>query len=193
MADRKHGKKKPHRFRRRPKQGQGEPDIEGLIELRELALLRVAPIVVRPRPERVARDLERPDHRMRDGSAVCLAAHCWYCGVATTEPVQPGEPQVPTMRTREHQLPRSRGGGNDPANVVLACQGCNNRKGFRTLEEFREAEVLAGRLGAFWAEGLTPIPAAPAAPAAPVVDGYAAALAAAWGWEPRASAPAREG
>lgn len=37
--------------------------------------------------------------------------------------------------TRDHILPRSRGGANTWDNVVTACSPCNNRKGDRTPEE----------------------------------------------------------
>ena len=37
--------------------------------------------------------------------------------------------------TRDHVLPRSRGGANSWDNVVTACSPCNNRKGDRTPEE----------------------------------------------------------
>jgi hypothetical protein len=36
----------------------------------------------------------------------------------------------------EHALPVSRGGGDDPQNLLLACHACNQRKGTQTLEEF---------------------------------------------------------
>lgn len=35
----------------------------------------------------------------------------------------------------DHVLPRSRGGGDDPANLVAACLPCNQLKGDRTPEE----------------------------------------------------------
>ncbi len=37
--------------------------------------------------------------------------------------------------TRDHVVPRSRGGGNEWRNVVTACSPCNNRKGNRTPAE----------------------------------------------------------
>jgi hypothetical protein len=45
---------------------------------------------------------------------------------------------------REHQVPRSRGGG-DAGNVVWACAHCNDRKGELGQQQYREG--LAERLG----------------------------------------------
>lgn len=50
---------------------------------------------------------------------------CLYCGGRFTE----------GGLTREHVLPRSRGGKDGWANVVTACRRCNQRKGCRTPEE----------------------------------------------------------
>jgi 5-methylcytosine-specific restriction endonuclease McrA len=38
--------------------------------------------------------------------------------------------------TRDHVLPKSRGGSNHHANIVSACQACNHVKGNRTPEEW---------------------------------------------------------
>lgn len=49
---------------------------------------------------------------------------CVYCpGVATT---------------RDHVIPRSRGGSNDPVNLVPACFACNHAKGNRLPDEWRK-------------------------------------------------------
>jgi 5-methylcytosine-specific restriction endonuclease McrA len=52
---------------------------------------------------------------------------CQYCG----------EKKVVGELTLDHILPRSRGGGNSPLNVVTACVHCNNRKSNRTPDEAR--------------------------------------------------------
>lgn len=49
---------------------------------------------------------------------------CWYCG---------GCPDA-----KDHQMPRSRGGSDDPSNIVDSCKRCNSIKYAKTLEEFRE-------------------------------------------------------
>ena len=51
--------------------------------------------------------------------------HCLYCGVHFPEQVL----------TRDHVVPRSRGGGDTWDNVVAACRRCNHHKGNRLLEE----------------------------------------------------------
>jgi 5-methylcytosine-specific restriction protein A len=53
-------------------------------------------------------------------SAAVLARdgyQCAYCGGLAT--------------TADHVVPRSRGGSDDPSNLVAACRRCNSRKGGR--------------------------------------------------------------
>lgn len=65
---------------------------------------------------------------------------CWYCGAA------PGH-------EREHLTPLSRGGGDTPENVVMACRPCNARKGVMTLAEYRASlEVISGGIHIFFGE-----------------------------------------
>lgn len=132
--------------------------VEEALEIRELALLRVAG----PPPEDLRGIATGPgDVVTPDGRCVWREAHCWFCGVETTPPARtPGRPPPPTMRTREHLTPRSRG-GRGQANVVRACLACNTQKGNRTLEEYRTAELLRGALtgtdGKFWGERVVPV------------------------------------
>lgn len=57
--------------------------------------------------------------------------HCWYCGsLLSLRFCERG------AGTRDHQHPRSRGGG-EGRNVVLACPECNNQKSKWLLEEYR--------------------------------------------------------
>ena len=51
----------------------------------------------------------------RDGPA------CIYCGQT---------PQLPRKLIREHVIPRSMGGPNIAANIVVACPSCNHRKSY---------------------------------------------------------------
>jgi 5-methylcytosine-specific restriction endonuclease McrA len=54
---------------------------------------------------------------------------CMYCGRHRSEL------RGRQFLTRDHVLPRSRGGENTWENVVTACSPCNNRKGSRTPAE----------------------------------------------------------
>ena len=56
---------------------------------------------------------------------------CAYCG-ATGVPLEV-----------EHLVPRSRDGSDRVSNLVLACHGCNQRKGNQTAEEFGFPQLLA--------------------------------------------------
>ena len=62
-----------------------------------------------------------------------LGRWCWYCGVQLTR----------RTATRDHKVPRCRGGGDDPGNIVDACERCNNSKDHHSVEEFRL--ILFGR------------------------------------------------
>lgn len=68
------------------------------------------------------------DVRQRD------AYTCWYCG-ARPGTVKRGYTLTLADFTRDHVLPRSRGGPTSKDNLVTACVFCNNRKGARTPEE----------------------------------------------------------
>lgn len=49
---------------------------------------------------------------------------CQYCG-----------PDGPRATTIDHVIPRSRGGGSNPGNLVACCFRCNQKKADRTPEE----------------------------------------------------------
>jgi len=51
---------------------------------------------------------------------------CPYC----LEPIPEGH------RTRDHKIPKSRGGKNEPENIVICCDKCNHEKGSLTQEEY---------------------------------------------------------
>lgn len=45
--------------------------------------------------------------------------------------------QIPEgHRTRDHKIPKSRGGKNEPENIVICCDKCNHEKGSLTPEEY---------------------------------------------------------
>jgi 5-methylcytosine-specific restriction endonuclease McrA len=61
--------------------------------------------------------------------------HCFYCGKALSR----------RRATKDHVIPRSKGGSNAQKNIVDACRKCNSEKGCLTIEEFRV--VMAFRKG----------------------------------------------
>jgi 5-methylcytosine-specific restriction endonuclease McrA len=61
---------------------------------------------------------------------------CVYCGVDTHR-LAKGLSRSPNLATLDHVVPRSKGGPLNPANLVLACQACNNQRGVTDAEEFR--------------------------------------------------------
>ena len=60
---------------------------------------------------------------------------CRYCRIEVTQIDQPWTWDEKPMPERDHVVPRSRGGSNRVANLVVSCQGCNVRKGGRPLGE----------------------------------------------------------
>lgn len=87
-----------------------------------------------------------PEDDCGDGSALLAlmersGGRCWYCGCRLTF----GGASAGTSITREHLLPRSRGGSGRAANIVGACRACNTSKQAKTVEEYRES--LSQRLG----------------------------------------------
>lgn len=69
---------------------------------------------------------------------------CWYCGCELTRPT--GDSRIGTAATREHLLPRARGGSNKAENIVAACRHCNITKQAKTVDEYRAA-LSRGRGG----------------------------------------------
>ena len=59
---------------------------------------------------------------------------CHYCGCLTL--LKPTVEQKHRQATRDHVLPKTRGGTNDEDNIVLACHLCNKVKYDMTGEEF---------------------------------------------------------
>ncbi len=60
---------------------------------------------------------------------------CAYCGVDTHR-LAKGLSRSPNLATLDHVLPRSQGGPLNAANLVLACQSCNNQRGVMDAQEF---------------------------------------------------------
>lgn len=88
--------------------------------------------------------------RAKDGSAVSAKAKRGPFG---KEPLQPGLcsycNQWSEKLTRDHIVPVSEGGTDDPDNIVPACQSCNSKKHAKSLLQFaqeigREANLMSG-------------------------------------------------
>ena len=60
----------------------------------------------------------------------------WQCRYCATDLAH--NPFLPSP-TLDHVLPKSRGGKDDPNNLVLCCASCNSRKGARTPSEWLQA------------------------------------------------------
>jgi|SRR5687768_4236478 len=69
-------------------------------------------------------------------SALVKCAHFLRCGftcMACGRDLKDAEPRDLTL---DHLIPRSKGGGNDPRNIILVCLSCNSR---RQAKPWREA------------------------------------------------------
>jgi hypothetical protein len=64
--------------------------------------------------------------RRVSGDAWSMSRRCAYCD----RPLKRSEVSV------DHLLPRSRGGDDSPANLVVCCRQCNDAKGNKTVEEW---------------------------------------------------------
>jgi 5-methylcytosine-specific restriction endonuclease McrA len=67
--------------------------------------------------------------RQWQGKFFACGMRCFYCL----------EPLTLQEATKDHKLPRSRGGGDRIGNIVPACAPCNQKKGEMTAEEYLRA------------------------------------------------------
>ena len=74
----------------------------------------------------------KPIHLVRRKTERRRRQKCVYCGITTIK------------LTRDHVIPKSKGGTNAPENMVWACLACNLSKAARTPEEWA-SDVLAYR------------------------------------------------
>jgi 5-methylcytosine-specific restriction endonuclease McrA len=82
----------------------------------------------RPRVNIPAQSRRGADEKARsdDGEIYCPS-----CGVKTTPGTRRtrGSKVAPTEKQYDHVVPWTRGGGNEPENIEVKCQACNNKKG----------------------------------------------------------------
>lgn len=85
-------------------------------------------------------EVGEPDEGYDTKAVMALAAkhdgRCWYCGCELTAPLGAGT--LPTTATRDHVVPRSKGGANRAENIVAACRGCNNAKRTLSVAQYRD-------------------------------------------------------
>lgn len=76
---------------------------------------------IRLKPEAKARKISRLVDR--DGT------QCFWCNEELLFEARFHDPDNPRCATFDHLIPISRGGGNEDANLVLACRECNGARG----------------------------------------------------------------
>jgi 5-methylcytosine-specific restriction endonuclease McrA len=82
---------------------------------------------------------------------------CFYCGMIVRHLSVAGRQHTPQHhRTRDHKVPKARGGTKAIDNIVTACLKCNTDKGALTVEEYRL--VLAHRRGLVQSTNLVVFP-----------------------------------
>jgi 5-methylcytosine-specific restriction endonuclease McrA len=73
---------------------------------------------------------------------------CPYCGVTMNRDRGWNSPQAPS---RDHRVPRSRGGTDRPENILVCCRMCNEDKASLTTEEYMAVRAgNASRLDHIW-------------------------------------------
>lgn len=78
--------------------------------------------------------------------SINLPVRCWYCGTFLI----PFPHNHPAFWTKDHLVPKSRGGTRHPLNLVDACCACNSHKDSKTYEQFRL--YCGGPNVVFWGE-----------------------------------------
>jgi hypothetical protein len=82
---------------------------------------------------------------------------CYYCRRRTARSNEPEWVANPSLRaTRDHKVPRSRGGSSRNDNIVLACSACNNAKGNLTAIEFMATAIRFGGYENLWVSAKRP-------------------------------------
>lgn len=97
------------------------------------------------RLELIAAELAAARERVIDAGGIFERdlGRCRYCGSSV---VQGKKPRDGLLATRDHVLPKSRGGSGHIGNMVTACQPCNNRKADMTPGEAGMAILTLAQL-----------------------------------------------
>jgi 5-methylcytosine-specific restriction endonuclease McrA len=83
---------------------------------------------------------------MGEAMKVAAPGPCFYCGRAMTQRLKYEYGMRPTDRSKDHVIPKARGGGKGLPNRVWACYACNEAKGAMLLDEWRLAMAIEGAL-----------------------------------------------
>lgn len=62
-----------------------------------------------------------------------IGKECPYCGAVMGRERGFNSPSAPS---RDHKMPRSRGGSDDPDNLIVCCRSCNEDKASLTYDEY---------------------------------------------------------
>lgn len=110
----------------------------------EISENSVGLVIARPLPIGVNMKRKFGPYRMKS----FLGRHCPYCGVTMNRDRGWNSSQEPS---RDHRVPRSRGGSDAPENIIVCCRRCNEEKGSLTAEEYMAVRRgLASRLDHMW-------------------------------------------
>jgi hypothetical protein len=89
--------------------------------------------------------MDKGPHRKE--SMVVILKYCFYCGIETTTARGPKSKPLPdNYRTKDHMLPKSRGGDGLRHNTVLCCDKCNREKGCLTFDEYRAVWAFRNKM-----------------------------------------------
>lgn len=70
--------------------------------------------------------------------------NCCYCDIETHLAMEPGPND--TMATKEHIVPRSKGGKDNIENLTIACYSCNTARGNKPIEVFLKSQYMQERI-----------------------------------------------
>ncbi|MET0387247.1 MAG: HNH endonuclease [Polyangiales bacterium] len=88
---------------------------------------------------RAAAESDNTFERVTRGGREYWVGQCIHCRTRVSVPLDPDERAHATL---EHIVPRHHGGSDDPENLAVACQRCNQGKGRRLDLRARNDDTL---------------------------------------------------
>lgn len=82
-----------------------------------------------------------PTNRMNFIMALDQGPLCHYCQCILN--FDGPSSKNKSYATKDHIIPKSKGGTHDPENIVIACQKCNHLKANKSYEEFKKQMAAA--------------------------------------------------